>query len=69
MTFGANTYGQLGVGDFKTYKCVCIIRGALTGKQVEKVAVGDACTIIATSGEGEFIGSFVIEIRKKRKKY
>lgn len=49
ITFGCNTFGQLGVGDFKERKGVNLIAGVLAGKVIQKVSCGDGYTVVSTS--------------------
>ncbi|XP_066935662.1 serine/threonine-protein kinase Nek9-like [Clytia hemisphaerica] len=48
LTFGANKYGQLGVGDYKPRISPSLVRGSLTGKEVILCACGDGFTVVAT---------------------
>ncbi|XP_023931133.1 serine/threonine-protein kinase Nek9 [Lingula anatina] len=54
ITFGANKYGQLGLGDYKPRpNGVSVISNVLAGKRVERVACGDGFTVVATSSDNQ----------------
>lgn len=50
FTFGSNKYGQLGVGDFRRRKGICLVGGGLTGKVVDTVTCGDGFTVASING-------------------
>jgi len=49
ITFGDNTYGQLGAGDFGQKSIAIVVKGPLEGKEVIKIGCGDGFTVAATS--------------------
>ena len=51
ITFGANKYGQLGVGDFRARSSINVVVGPLAGQRVTKVNCGDGFTVMATAGQ------------------
>lgn len=51
FTFGLNSSGQLGAGNFKAIRSSVLVKGELTGKKVTKVACGDAFTVVGTDDD------------------
>ena len=49
ITFGSNSYGQLGVGDFKEHKGLNLVGGILAGKVIQRVSCGEGYTVVSTS--------------------
>lgn len=60
ITFGCNTYGQLGIGDFKEHKGINLVGGVLAGKIIQKVSCGDGYTVVSTSENQVYGMQFVI---------
>ena len=50
FTFGSNTYGQLGHGDYRKRPAVQQVVGVLLGKYIQDVACGDGFTMVSTAG-------------------
>ncbi len=49
ITFGNNSYGQLGDGDFREKTGAVVVKGPLDGKEVIKIGCGDGFTVAATA--------------------
>ena len=49
LTVGDNSYGQLGLGDYKRREVPCVVKNNISGDLVLQAACGDGYTVVATA--------------------